>query len=139
MAVIKEVQFLDDAVATDDEDIIDNTSISNNEGHFIDNTLINIPILILTYKKYQTFSIISTYFHVFQLWIKRRYHNFKQNNNLSRWHQWLLENNHGDNISYIEDMESCISQTEQCRSKYRRTDKYRCYDWRKKLFWSTNK
>ena len=60
MAVIKEVQFLDDAVATDDEDIIDNTSISNNEGHFIDNTLINIPILILTYKKYQTFSIIST-------------------------------------------------------------------------------
>ena len=41
MAVIKEVQFLDDAVATDDEDIIDNTSISNNEGHFIDNTLIN--------------------------------------------------------------------------------------------------
>ena len=82
--VIKEVQFLDETVAADDEDIIDNTSISNNEGHFIDNTLINIPILILTYKKYQTFSIISTYFHVFQLWIKRRYHNFKQNNNLSR-------------------------------------------------------
>ena len=39
--VIKEVQFLDDTVATDDEDIIDNTSISNNKGHFIDNTLIN--------------------------------------------------------------------------------------------------
>ena len=39
--VIKEVQFLNDTVATDDEDIIDNTSISNNEGHFIDNTLIN--------------------------------------------------------------------------------------------------
>ena len=35
------MQFLDDTVATDDEDIIDNTSISNNKGHFIDNTLIN--------------------------------------------------------------------------------------------------
>ena len=39
--VIKDVQFLNDTVATDDEDIIDNTSISNNEGHFIDNDLIN--------------------------------------------------------------------------------------------------
>ena len=78
MGVIKEEQFLNDTVATDDEDIIDNTRISNNEGHFIDNTLI-ILILILTYKKYQTFLIISTYFHLFQLWIKRRYHNFKQN------------------------------------------------------------
>ena len=36
--VIKEVRLLDDTVATDDEDIIDNTSISNNEVHFIDNT-----------------------------------------------------------------------------------------------------
>ena len=76
--VIKEVQVLDNTVATDDKDIIDNTSISHNEGHFIDNTLI-ILILILTYKKYQTFLIISTYFDLFQLWIKRRYHNFKHN------------------------------------------------------------
>ena len=36
--VIKEVRLLDDTAATDDEDIIDNTSISNNEVHFIDNT-----------------------------------------------------------------------------------------------------
>ena len=45
--VIKEVQVLEDTVATDDKDIIDNTSISNNEGHFIANTLITL-ILILT-------------------------------------------------------------------------------------------
>ena len=41
---------------------------------------------------------------------------------------FLDENNLDDKISDIEDIESCISQTEQCRSKYRRTDKYRCYD-----------
>ena len=33
--VIKEVRFLDDTVATDDEDIIDNTSKSNNEVHLL--------------------------------------------------------------------------------------------------------
>ena len=39
--VIKEAQFLDDIADSDDEDIIDNTSISNNEGHFIYTSLIN--------------------------------------------------------------------------------------------------
>ena len=39
--VIKEEQFLDDTVDSDDEDIIDSTSISNNEGHFIYTILIN--------------------------------------------------------------------------------------------------
>ena len=39
--VIKEVRFLNNTVATDNEDIIDNTSISNNERHFIGNTLIS--------------------------------------------------------------------------------------------------
>ena len=79
MAVIKEVQFLDDAVATDDEDIIDNTSISNNEGHFIDNDLINntnpdIDVQEIS-NLLNNFNILSP----FSTWIKRRYHNFKQN------------------------------------------------------------
>ena len=77
--VIKEVQLLHDTVATDNEDIIDNTNISNNERHFIGNTLINntdpdIDVQEIS-NLLNNFNILSP----FSTWIKRRYHNFKQN------------------------------------------------------------
>ena len=77
--VINEVQFLDDTVATDDEDIIENTSVSNNKGHFIDNTLINNTDIDIDVQEISNLLHNSTYFHLFELWIKRRYCNFKQN------------------------------------------------------------
>ena len=123
--VIKEVQFLDETVAADDEDIIDNTSISNNEGHFIDNTLINntdpdsdvqeISNLL------NNFNILSPFSTMDQEKISQ--FQTEQATLADDISDFLDENNLNDNISDIEDIESCISRIEQLRSKYRRTHK----------------
>ena len=123
--VIKEVQFLDETVAADDEDIIDNTSISNNEGHFIDNTLINntdpdsdvqeISNLL------NNFNILSPFSTMDQE--KTSQLQTEQATLADDINDFIDENNLDDNISDIEDIESCISRIEQLRSKYRRTHK----------------
>ena len=123
--VIKEVQFLDETVAADDEDIIDNTSISNNEGHFIDNTLINntdpdSDVQEIS-KLLNNFNILSPFSTMDQEKISQ--FQTEQATLADDISDFLDENNLNDNISDIEDIESCISRIEQLRSKYRRTHK----------------
>ena len=123
--VIKEVLFLNDTVATDDEDIIDNTRISNNEGHFIDNTLINntdpdIDVQEIS-NLLNNFNILSPFSAKDQEKISRL--QTEQATLADDINNFLDENNLDDNISDIEDIESCISRIEQLRSKYRRTHK----------------
>ena len=118
--VIKEVQFLNNTVATEDKDIIDNTSISNNEGHFVDNTLINntdpdIDVQEIS-NLLNNFNILSPFSTMDQEKISQlqtEQATLADDNN-----DFLDENNLNDNISDIEDIESCISRIEQLRSKY---------------------
>ena len=123
--VINEVQFLDDTVATDDEDIIENTSVSNNKGHFIDNTLINNTDIDIDVQEISNllhnFNILSPFSTMDQEKISQL--QAEQATLADDIKDFLDENNLDDNISDIEDIESCISRNEQLRSKYRRTHK----------------
>ena len=123
--VIKEVQFLNNTVATEDKDIIDNTSISNNEGHFIDNTLINNTDPVIDIQEISdllnNFNILSPFSTMDQKKISQL--QTEQATLADDINDFLDENNLDDNISDIEDIESCISRIEQLRSKYRRTHK----------------
>ena len=111
--VIKEVQFLDD------------TSISNNEGHFIDNTLINNTDTDIDVQEISNllhnFNILSPFSTMDQEKISQL--QTEQATSADDINDFLDENNLDDNISDIEDIESCISRIEQLRSKYRRTHK----------------
>ena len=126
-SVIKEVQFLDDTVAINDEDIIDNMSmsISNNEGHLIDNTLINNTDPDIAVQEISNllnnFNILSPFSTMDQEKISQ--FQTEQATLADDISDFLDENNLNDNISDIEDIESCISRIEQLRSKYRRTHK----------------
>ena len=123
--VINEVQFLDDTVATDDEDIVENTSVSNNKGHFIDNTLINNTDIDIDVQEISNllhnFNILSPFSTMDQEKISQL--QAEQATLEDDINDFLDENNLDDNISDIEDIESCISRNEQLRSKYRRTHK----------------
>ena len=119
------MQFLGDTVATEDEDIIDNTSLSNNERHFIDNTLINntdpdIDVQEIS-NLLNNFNILSPFSTMDQEKISQL--QTEQATLADDINDFLDENNLDDNISDIEDIESCISRNEQLRSKYRRTHK----------------
>ena len=119
------MQFLGDTVATKDEDIIDNKSLSNNEGHFIDNTLINntdpdIDVQEIS-NLLNNFNILSPFSTMNQEKISQL--QTEQATLADDINDFLDENNLDDNISDIEDIESCISRNEQLRSKYRRTHK----------------
>ena len=123
--VIKEVQFLNNTAATEDKDIIDNTSISNNEGYFIDNTLINntdpdIDVQEIS-NLLNNFNIISPFSTMDQEKISQL--QTEQATLADDINDFLDENNLDDNISDIEDIESCISLIEELRSKYRHTHK----------------
>ena len=102
--VIKDVQFLNDTVATDDEDIIDNTSISNNEGHFIDNDLINntdpdIDVQEIS-NLLNNFNILSPFSAMDQEKISQL--QTEQATSADDTNDFLDENNLTDNISDIE-------------------------------------
>ena len=123
--VIKEVQFLHDTVATDNEDIIDNTNISNNEGHFIDNTLINntdpdIDVQEIS-NLLNNFNILSPFSTMNQEKISQL--QTEQATLADDINDFLDENNLDDNIIDIDDIEFWISQIEQLRGKHRRTHK----------------
>ena len=119
------MQFLGDTVATEDEHIIDNTSLSNNEGHFIDNTLINntdpdIDVQEIS-NLLNNFNILSPFSTMNQEKISQL--QTEQATLADDINDFLDENNLDDNISDIEDIESCISRIEQLRSKSRCTHK----------------
>ena len=123
--VIKEVQLLHDTVATDNEDIIDNTNISNNEGHFIDNTLINntdpdIDVQEIS-NLLNNFNILSPFSTMDQEKISQL--QTEQATLADDINDFLDENNLDDNIIDIDDIEFWISQIEQLRGKHRRTHK----------------
>ena len=98
------MQFLNDTVATDDEDIIDNTSISNNEGHFIDNDLINntdpdIDVQEIS-NLLNNFNILSPFSAMDQEKISQL--QTEQATSADDTNDFLDQNNLTDNISDIE-------------------------------------
>ena len=124
-SVIKEVQFLDDTVPINDEDIIDSMSISNNEGHFIDNTLINNTDSDIAVQEISNLlnnvNILSPFSTMDQE--KMSQLQTEQATLTDDINNFLDENNVDDNISDIEDIKSCIPWIEQLRSEYKRTHK----------------
>ena len=123
--VIKEVQFSEQKVATEFENIIDNKNISNSEGQYLDNPLINSTDPDIDVQEisnlFSNFNILSPSSTMDQEKISQL--QTEQSTLADDINDFLDENNLDENINDIEDIESCISRIEQLRSKYRRVHK----------------